>query len=145
VAVDAGSVSAVHGGLAGPDTLVASIDTTAATPVDVYLRNCSKDRLRLVEAYVTNVAAVPAGGANFTSLSMRRLRAGTVSGVIGTDTNYDAGAITAGTATRLDVDGTDSDGIFEPGDVLLIRGTRQGAGSVLSDLFVKAVFMEYSV
>jgi len=65
--------------------------------------------------------------------------------VIGTDTNYDVGAIAAGTSTRLEVDGTDPDGIFEPGDILVIRGTRQGTGSTLTGLYVKATFMEYSV
>jgi hypothetical protein len=136
---------AIQGGLEGPDTYVPGVDTVATSEVSVNLRVCSQDRMRLVDARVINVAAVGAGGANFTSFSMRRLRAGTTSGVIGTDTNYDVGAVAAGTSTRLDVDGSDADGIFEPGDILVIRATRQGAGSVIGDFYVKAVFMEYSV
>jgi len=136
---------AIQGGLAGPDTYVATIDTAAGTPADANIRVCGQDRLRLVDVRVINVAAVAAGGANFTSLSMRRLRAGTVGTVIGTDTNYDVGVIAAGTSTRLEVDGTDPDGIFEPGDILVLRGTRQGTGSTLTGLYVKATFMEYSV
>jgi hypothetical protein len=99
--------------------------------------------MRLVEVHVTNVAAVAAGGANFTSLSARRLRAGAVA-IIGSDLNYDVGAITAGTSTRLTVDGADTDGVFEPGDILVLRGTRQGTGSALGQMLVKAVFMEYA-
>jgi hypothetical protein len=129
----------------GAETLVSSIVTTAGN-VDTSLRVCAKGGLRLVAAYAINLAAITGtSGTNYTSLSMRRIRAGVVSSAIGTDTPYDNVDRSAGTVVSLGVDGTDPDGIFIAGDIIAFRATQQAAGSSRSNILIKLVWAEYSL
>ncbi len=100
----------------------------------------------MVAAHVINLAAITStSGTNYASLSVRRVRAGAVSSVIGTDTPYDNVDRAAGANVALTVDGTDVDGIFVAGDIIAIRATRQGTGSSRANILIKLVFADYSL
>jgi hypothetical protein len=129
----------------GVETLMATIDTSSANQ-DYALRVCATGGLRLISAYAINLAAITGtSGTNYTSLSMRRIRAGSVSNAIGTDTSYDNVDRVAGATVDLQVGGTDTDGIFVAGDIIAVRASRQGTGSTRPNIMIKLVFAEYSL
>jgi hypothetical protein len=125
--------------------LIASVDTSSVT-TDYTLPKCvAKGGMRLVAAHAINLAAITGtSGTNYSSLSMRRMRAGAISSAIGTDTPYDNVDRAAGAVVSLQVDGTDTDGAFVAGDILQVRATRNGTGSTRANIMIRFVFAEFA-
>jgi hypothetical protein len=122
-----------------------SIDTTTATN-DIKVKLVKEGGLRLLAAYATSLGAITGtSGTNYTSLSMRRIRAGVTSSAIGTDTPYDNANRAAWEEVSLQVDGTDADGVFIAGDHIAVRASKQGAGSSRANIQIRLVFAEYSL
>lgn len=136
---------ATFGFFLGANDLRVAFDTTAATPVDIPLGVVRSPGARLAAAHILNEVAIVGNAVDFSDLSVRRLRAGVTSGAIGTAQNYDNVNRAAGALVELGIDGTDSDGVLQNGDVLVLRAVRHGVGSARTGLWVRFTLVEYAI
>lgn len=120
------------------------IDMTSVSEIRIPIVHADKVSYRLLYAAIVNQAAITGDGTNYTGVTLKRSRAGTINSLTNGAIALDNANVAADRVRQFNYDQNDTYALLAPGDTLLLSFSKAGAGSVCEGLMLAYAVLPFT-